>query len=57
MTSAYGSLRPTPETMACSTIACALRRFSIGAGATYLPLPVLKSSFLRPVTLSKPSAL
>jgi hypothetical protein len=33
---------------------CSLSLFSMGAGATYLPLAVLKSSFTRPVILRRP---
>ena len=43
-----------PETIDSSTIGWAFSRFSIGAGATYLPLAVLNSSFLRPVSTSWP---
>lgn len=37
-------------------ISCITRRSSIGAGATYLPLPVLNRSLTRPVTCRQPCA-
>jgi hypothetical protein len=56
ITSASGWPRLAPVTQQASTDACMTSRSSIGAGATYLPLLVLKRSFTRPVILRLPSA-
>ncbi|MDT4859779.1 hypothetical protein FQZ97_943050 [compost metagenome] len=46
--------RLAPVTTQASTASCITSLSSIGAGATYLPLPVLNRSFTRPVMRSKP---
>ena len=47
---------PEPATQHSSMSPERLSRFSIGTGATYLPLLVLKSSLTRPVIMSRPSS-
>ena len=53
-TAGEGSGLAHAQTGRSSIIRCALSGFSIGAGAAYLPLAVLKEFLTRPVILSSP---